>query len=333
MKKIYMGDPHVKPNNLEESDKLMDFVVGCSMTGMVDELVILGDLYDTHNIVRLEVIKFWNKWFQMLSSQCFKPQKRFRTIVLVGNHDISGNYSDDFSALHTAMPLENEYFKIVSDPYLDGIYGYLPYIHSNEKFVEEANRLAEQGAKVLVSHPNFEGAVYDNGTGVVGGISPDLLSNDYTQLIGGHIHTQMEYGCVWYPGNSRWLTKSCANKEKGIWLVDHDDLTGKILKKIFVSTESVCTPIRSYIWREGEEQPQLAAASKNHIELVGSSDWVTAQKKELSGVSISSKITDIKKSKGRKSGKSLYEFLSNHYQAEPEKRQKLISYMRDFNLV
>ena len=69
------------------------------------------------------------------------------------------------------------------------------------------------------------------------------------------------------------------------------------------------------------------------IELVGSSDWVTSQKKELKGVSISSKITDTKKSKLRKSGKSLFEFITEHSGLPQEQRLKLIKYMEGLNLV
>lgn len=327
MKILRCGDPHIKPNNLKESEALMKFVVSKAEELKVDRLEILGDLFDTHSIVRLEVLEFWHRWFAGFSAQSFK------TVVLVGNHDMSGDYLNSYSALHPFIVRENGVFKIVHKPYLDGVYAYLPYIHDNDKFVEEANKLADQGAKVLVSHPNFEGAVYDNGAGILNGVRPDLLSSNYVHLIGGHIHTELELGRVWYTGNPRWMTKSCANKMKGIWLCNHNDITGQIESKEFISTESVCTPIVSLIWKEGEDRPEISNNCNTNIELIGSSDWVTKQKLDLKGVSISSKLTDTKKSKVRKSGKSLHEFLSNHYQAEPEKIQKLIKYLGDMSLV
>ena len=329
MRILRVGDPHVKPSNLKESEALMGFVLDKATSLKIDRLEILGDLWDTHSVVRLEVTAFWDMWFKTLSA--LAP---FKTIVLVGNHDLTGDYSSNYSALHPFLPLENKNFKIVHEPYLDGLYGYLPYIHDNEKFIEEANKLAAQGATVLVSHPNYEGAVYDNGSPINNGINPDRLDPHFLHLIGGHIHTEISIGRVWYTGNPRWLTKSCANKKKGIWLCDHDDLTGAILSKEFISTESVCTPIISLVWKEGEDRPEIPKDSNTNVELVGSSDWVTKQKIDLKDlVSISSKITDIKKSKERKSGKSLHEFLSQHYQAEPEKRAKLLKYLGDLNLV
>lgn len=325
MRVLRVGDPHVKPTNIEESEALMGFVCNIAIDLKIDVLEILGDFYDTHSMVHLLVLKFWHKWLTLLS------QKSFKTIVLVGNHDMSGDYSDNFSALWTAFPLENENFKIVYEPHLRGKFGYLPYIHENEKFVEEANKLAEQGATVLISHPNYEGAVYDNGTPITKAVDPNTLDSKFLHLIGGHIHTELEMGRVWYTGNPRWLTKACANKRKGIWLVTHDDNTGAILSKEFISTESVCTPIIALTWKEGENKPVIPDNAKVNMELVGSSDWVTKQKYDLKGISVSSKITDIKKSRERKSGKSLFEFLSNYYTTD--KRDKLIEYMKGLNLV
>jgi len=326
-KTLYVGDIHVKLSNLRESEALMQFILHTAKNCIVDRTTFLGDQFDTHDIVRLSVLKFWLKWFKIFSEQSFK------TVVLQGNHEISGDYSDNFSALQTMLNLENSNFKIVYEPYLDGKFCYLPYIHDNSTFVLEANKLADQGATILVSHPTFKGAVYDNGVDVANGIDPDLLDNRFLHLIGGHIHTELTKGRVWYTGNPRWLTKACTNKNKGIWLVNHNDITGAIESKKFISTENICTPIRSFIWSEGQDRPEIPANAKVDIELVGSSEWVSKTKKELIGISVSSKITDIKKSKERKSGKSLKEFLEKHYETDDNKRVKLIKYFEDNSLV
>jgi hypothetical protein len=85
------------------------------------------------------------------------------------------------------------------------------------------------------------------------------------------------------------------------------------------------------VWNEGQEKPLIPENADVNIELVGSSDWVTAAKKDLVGVRVSSKITDTKKSRERKSGKSLHEFLSKHYQSD--KKEKLIDYMKGMELL
>ncbi len=326
MRILRCGDPHVKPNNLKESEALMSFVLAQALELKVDNVEILGDLFDTHSILRLEVLEFWDRWFDIL------PDHNFNTTVLVGNHDQSGSYTDDFSGLHLFQKPERKNFRVVVSSYIDGKIGYLPYIHNNEKFIESANFLASEGATVLVSHTTYQGSKYDNGMFAPDGVDPDLLDKRFLHLISGHVHSEQEFGRVWYPGTARWMSKSCANRRKGIWLVEHDDNTGAILSKQFISTGSVCTPIISLVWKEGQEKPEIPQNAKVDIELHGSSDWVTKTKKDLVGsVSVSSKITDIKKSKERKSGRSLHDFLSNYYQSD--KKEKLINYMKGLDLL
>lgn len=327
MKFLRCGDLHVKPSNLEESERLLQFIVDKAIEYNVDVLELEGDIADTHDVVRLGVIEFWDKWFRILSEQ------KFKTVVLAGNHDMRGDYGSDYSFLHPFKKHENDKLHLVTSGWKVENYAYLPYIHNDAQFISNANLMAKQGATVLISHPNFIGATYDNGTPINNGVDQDLLDPRFLHLIGGHIHTENSYGRVWYIGTPRWFTASCANKQKGIWVCTHDD-TGLMTNREFVSTESICTPILSLTWNQGEDKPQIRPNTKTSLELVGSSEWVLEQKKELKGLaSISSKITDIKKSAVRKSGKSLYEFLSSHYQTSPDKRTKLLGYMKRLELL
>ena len=325
MKILRVGDLHIKPSNIKESEILLGFIVKTAIERKVARVEFEGDIADTHSVVRLEVLEFWDRWFRKLSEQPFD------TVVLAGNHDMTGSYSNSYSFLHPFKT--NRDITFVTEPMSEGIYGYLPYIHDDAEFIKEANKLADLGVTVLTSHPNFVGATYDNGMPINNGVDPDLIDSRIKHLIGGHIHTENAYGRVWYIGTPRWFTKSCANKKKGIWLCEHDD-SGTMTSKEFISTESVCTPIVSISWKEGEAKPEIPSGAKVDVELVGSSDWVSKTKKELAGLaSVSSKITDTKKSRERKSGNSLHEFLSQYYPADASKRQKLISYLGDLKLV
>lgn len=327
MKILRLGDPHCKVSNLKESGALMRFVLDKFLELKVDRLEILGDIFDTHSIVRLEVLEFWGKWFELLNAM------EIDSYILVGNHDMGGDYTNDYSALNVFDNTTLKHIIIVNEPMSYKGISYIPYIHDNTKFIETANQImAVHNYKTLVSHTTYSGSKYDNGMFAPDGVDQDLIDPRFTSLISGHVHSEQEFGRVWYPGTARWLTKSCANRRKGIWLCEHSE-DGTLLSKEFISTESVCTPIISLVWKEGEDKPEIPPGNTN-IELIGSSDWVTKQKVDLKGlVSISSKLTDTKKSKERKSGKSLHEFLSNHYPTEPDKRAKLLKYLGDLNLV
>lgn len=336
---IRVGDPHVKVSNLEESERLLQFVLDKARELNVDTIELLGDLFHTHAIVRLEVLEFWKKWLWKLSEE-------FVTIVLVGNHDQSGNHFSDSHALGVFVNLNPDKLHIIERPTLIKGIGYLPYIHDNSKFIKEANALAELGAKCLVSHTTYEGSKYDNGIYAPDGVCPDDIDNRYVNLISGHVHGEQEFGRVWYPGTARWDTASDANKRKGIWICSHvgpssavgegyvsTTKAGVLLEREFISTGGrVCTPIVSIEWKEGEEAPQIPEEAKVQIELIGSSSWIAQQKESLKGqVSIRTKITDSKKSESRKAGNSLFEYLQNTFVSQ--NKDRLVQFAKEIGLV
>lgn len=317
-------DPHVKPSNIDESDALLTFIMNKAVELKVDRIELEGDLFHTHNNVRLEVLEFWEHWLPALSGIC-------EVVVLVGNHDISGSYESTYSALNIFHKFKIKNLKIIDNARLIGKIGYIPYIHDNEKFIEVANGLAESGATVLVSHTTYDGCQYETGMYAPGGVNPERIDPRITTLFSGHVHTNQEFGRVIYPGTARWLTDSDANHKKGIWLYTHDN-TGAFTNREFISTENVCEPIIGFDYHEGDTLPVTPENAKVLLNLVGSSDWVSKTKSELKGnYRISTKITDTKKKKARKSGKSLLEFLTTHY--ESKNKAKLISYMQELKLV
>jgi DNA repair exonuclease SbcCD nuclease subunit len=330
MKILRVGDPHVKVSNLEESEALMHFVNDVALQYEVDRVELLGDLFHNHSVLRLEVVDFWSDWLEVLSTGQ-------ELVVLVGNHDQSGDYNSESNALSVFAKTKNKNLHIIEYPKAIGIFGYVPYIHESTKFVEICNNLVSMlGARVIVSHNTYQGSKYENGFYAPDGVDPESISCDL--LIAGHIHSRQRFRTnrgqeVIYPGTARWDTASDANQPKGIWLVEHDDETGAILREEFIDTSSVCSPIISVTVNEGEELPALTEGARLSVELVGSSDWVSKQKSLLKGkASIKTKITDKAKLEHRKSGSNLSEFIDKHYVTSVDKT-KLLSYMKELQLV
>lgn len=322
---LRVGDPHVKPSNIEESERLLSFILAKAREEKVDTIEILGDLFHTHAIVRLEVLEFWRKWLWKLSEE-------FLTIVLVGNHDFSGNHHSSDHALGVFVGLNPDRLHIVERPALIKGIGYLPYIHDNAKFVEEANTLAELGAKFLVSHTTYAGSKYDNGMYAPDGVDPDLIDSRLEGLLSGHVHSEQLFGRVIYPGTARWDTASDANKRKGIWLFEHDP-SGTLLGSGWIGTETVCVPLISLEWREGDPAPTLPEGARVSVELIGTSNWISQQKGTLKGLaSIRTKVTDTKKAENRKSGNSLSEYLSNTFISIVD-RDRLVAFAKEIGLV
>jgi DNA repair exonuclease SbcCD nuclease subunit len=329
MKILRVGDPHVKVTNIDESDALMSFVSDVAMNEKVDRIEILGDLFHTHSVLRLEVLEFWNAWLDTLS-ECQE------LVVLVGNHDQSGDYNSQSNALNVFNRLRKKNLHIVEFPKTLGVFGYVPYVHQPAKFVEQCNALISDGARVIVSHNTYQGSKYENGFYAPDGVDPESIGASL--LISGHIHSRQSFRTgkgqqVIYPGTARWDTASDANQPKGIWLVEHDNITGAILKEQYIDTSKVCSPIVSVTVNEGQELPAIVEGVRLSVELVGSSDWVTKQKNILKGkASIKTKITDKAKFEHRKSGNSLMEFIDKHY-VTPVDKARLLTYMKELQIV
>jgi len=326
MRILRVGDPHIRPQNIPEAERLMEFVLKIVQGGKVDRLEIMGDLFHTHAVIRLEVLEFWDKWLQ-------KFRDTVETIVLVGNHDMSGDFHSGSHALSVFKRLQNERLKIVDAPTAIGIFGYVPYIHGESAFKDAVRAVADSGAKVLCCHQTFSGSQYDNGFYAKDGINPDELPFD--TIISGHIHKEQVFanGKVDYPGTPKWDTASDANEKKGVWLYEHDNATGKVVSRDMIPTDKVCTPIVSFTWIEGQEMPEIPENARASIELIGSGDWVTAKKKSLKGkASIKTKITDKARRVERKASNSLENFLMTTYATSMD-RQELLTYAKELGIV
>lgn len=324
MKLLRVGDPHVKPSNLEESERLLQFVLETARAQGVGAIELLGDQFHTHAILRLEVVEFWRKWLRALSEE-------FSTIVLVGNHDQSGNHNSDMHALSVFVSMNPGKLLIVEKPALVQGIGYLPYIHDNAVFVKEANGLADLGAKFLVSHTTYAGSKYDNGMYAPDGVDPDLIDVKLSKLLSGHVHTEQEYGRVIYPGTARWDTASDANKRKGIWVYTHDN-DGSYISRDFISTENVCVPLVSVEWHEGQPEPRFQDGARVSVELIGTSNWINQQKVNLkTKCSIRTRITDSKRAENRKTGKNLLDYISGTFISTASK-DRLIAFAKEIGL-
>jgi calcineurin-like phosphoesterase family protein len=323
MRFLFLGDPHCTVSNKTESEKLMSLVAEYAHPDIT--LVILGDLTHTHANIRVEVLEFWNQWLSKLNSLFG------RVIVLVGNHDQTGDYK---SNSHSLSVFKNMYenVSIVDGNLLDGIFGYMPYIHDKKLFTERANELCSVGAKVIVAHAELDGAKYESGMPVIDGVKYQDINASL--IISGHYHSRQRFGNVIYPGTARWLTSADKNEPKGLWLVVFDD-NGLILNEQYLDTSHVCTPIYAYQYKEGEAEPVIPEGSRASVELVGSSEWVCKQKARFKGkASVSSKITDKSRPENRKTGHNLAHFVNNVFEVSTGlHKDKMIDFMRELGVL
>jgi hypothetical protein len=319
---LRVGDAHVQVSNLDDCEKLLAFILATAKKQKVDRIEFLGDQHHTHAIKRVEVERFWDKWFTKLSLD-------FETVVLLGNHEMA-NQRDPNSenGLEVYKDINNRNLKIVTEPTQIGNIGYMPYIHDSKEFVDAANSLK---TKLLVCHFTCDGSMYENGFYAPDGVDANLLNHE--QVISGHIHMEAQYGKVWYPGSPKWDTASDANMAKQIWLCEHDDKTGLMTSKTAISTWGVVTPIVSFQWLEGQEQPVIPDNVKASVEIIGSNLFVSKGKAIFKGIAkIKTKVTDKVVRENRKASASVLDFLEKNYKTSVN-RDKLVAYLKEKNYV
>lgn len=321
-----VGDPHVKVSNLEESRALMNFVLETAKKEGVQRIEILGDSFHHHAVLRLEVIQFWEEWLVKLSNQ-------LTTIVLEGNHDQSGDYSSEYSALTIFQSLNRHNLIVVTKPISINKIGYIPYTHDGEKFIKIANELADTGVTFLVCHQTIMGSKYESGIYASDGIDSERIDKRIVRILSGHIHTTQEFGRIEYPGTARWDSVSDANLQKGIWLYEHEVQTENIVARRFISTESVCSPLLLFRYEEGGLEPAIPDKCRATVELVGTSNWIAKEKLKFKGkAKIQTSITDAQKLVDRKSGSSLEDFVKNIFVTTMD-RDRLLAVFKELSIV
>jgi DNA repair exonuclease SbcCD nuclease subunit len=300
MRRLLIGDPHVRPDNLQESTALIDFAVDRAKELRVDQIVVLGDLFHTHKVIRMDVLDFWTKAVKKLSDVAF-------TVLLVGNHDQAGDDQSEWkmSALDPLASIPNSL--VVSDNWSDRNGAtFIAHTASEEKF---AKAVAAVNDKVLFCHQTFNGAAYENGFYAKDGFSLDLISK-YQKVVSGHIHKHQEFANLVYPGTPRWDSISDANEKKGLWLMDGLELS-------LIPTDEVCKPIVAFDVSEGDELPEIKDGVRAVVRLTGSSAWLADASKKLKGKArVSVKPTDKKFDSSDKNKIRSLEAYASHYKTK-----------------
>lgn len=332
MKILRIGDPHIKPSNLEEAEDLMHFINDVILERQPDRIEILGDLFHTHAIVRLEVLEFWVEWLDVLLTH------EIPLYVLRGNHDMASDQENCPSVFSVFKLIKKKHFHYCDNPRadqkIDGPFAYISYYGDHKAFIDVANNCAKEGAKVLICHQTFDGSKYESGIWAPDGI--DASKINFSLIISGHIHTHQDMmkdgKRIIYPGTPKWDTASDANEQKGIWMYEHDS-DGAIIREEFISTGEVCTPLVSLTWLEGQPKPEYSEQADVTIELVGSAQWIAEQEALLKGtVEIRSKRTDKTERTTRNAGKNFADFVANKFQTDLDKIE-LLKYMKGLNVV
>lgn len=203
MKVIFIGDPHLKINKFELAQQFLSWLDTTIKNQKPDLVVNLGDTFDTHAVVRSEIMTEFMRHVRRTIETC--PY-----IYLLGNHDMfKPNDAKYHSLLHLKETIEGFH---VFDEITHGPWGmsWVPYQHNPKNFPTKTQQ-------ICVAHQTFKGADYGDIT-VKDGVDYSLV--DAEVIISGHIHKRQVLGKVIYPGSPFSQSVSDINQTKGVMLYD-----------------------------------------------------------------------------------------------------------------
>lgn len=198
---LFIGDPHLKITRFELATQFLKWVDRLIQDVSPDLVVNLGDTFDTHAVVRSEILAEFKKHKEHVVSIC--PY----TYVL-GNHDF---YKPDSSKYHALQTLKGDpNFNVIDDTTIKDEITYVPYIHNYREFPRIST-------PICVAHQTFIGCDYGYYRPDVG-VDADKVEAEI--IISGHIHKRQMFGKVIYPGTPFAQSISDINQSKGVMLFD-----------------------------------------------------------------------------------------------------------------
>lgn len=212
---LLIGDPHLKISNLQTAKKFLDWVADVVDQIRPDKVVNLGDTFDTHSVLRSELLAEFKKHVLRITAYC-------EYIYVLGNHDM---FKPNDSTYHALQPFMDEYgnFTVIDKMVHRDDLGitFVPYLPNHDLFPSET-------LSICITHQTFLGCDF-GGYKPESGIDPDNVSADL--IISGHIHKKQSFGKVVYPGSPYAQSMKDINQIKGLMVLDT-----KTFKTSFIQT-------------------------------------------------------------------------------------------------
>lgn len=209
MKVLFIGDPHLKITRFDLAKQFLSWIDGIIFHHKPDLVVNLGDTFDTHAVIRSEVMTEFALHVNSTLLTC--PY-----IYLLGNHDM---YKPNDSKYHALKHLKGKIkgFTIVDE--LVNLHGmtFVPYVHRPEEF-------PKQTLPICVAHQTFKGADFGDITTKDGVDASSIAGAEL--VISGHIHKKQRLATggpeVIYCGSPFSQSASDINQVKGVSVFDTD---------------------------------------------------------------------------------------------------------------
>ena len=220
---LVIGDPHIKLDNIPETDLCIQKLTELAQEKKPDIIVILGDVLDTHE--RLHTVPL-NKAYELID----KMRSITLTYVLVGNHDAINNqiFLTKNHWLNAMKEWENVVIvdTVMSFETNSGNFIFVPYVPPG-RFEEALGTFKNWDSNTccIFAHQEFFGCKM----GAIVSVEGDKWPIDYPNIISGHIHSnQTPQKNVYYPGSMLQHAFGESSKNIIAYLTFEDSSTYKL---------------------------------------------------------------------------------------------------------
>lgn len=287
---LVIGDPHLRSSQISVGIEFCEKCIELSERLKPNIIIVLGDILDTHEVLRTQPKNLAEKFILDLS-------KISKTFLLIGNHDYINN--QQFLTENHPFHLLKFWDKvtIVDKPILAevGMYKFVmcPYVPLG-RFIEALDTLKSKSIEweevdAIFAHQEIRGCKF----GSPNNEEADYWNPDHPTLISGHIHIAQKVGSnVYYPGSGVQVTFA-DESEKRIWLINFSEemniekydlkIKGRITKYIKIS--EVQEKVKHLI--------ELCKSFNVRLELSGTKKEITLFKKEKCYKKLTECITKI----------------------------------------
>lgn len=289
---IAIGDPHISDRHMSMTTEAMNTTYELvSRRKDIPFVVVMGDVFDRHNNLKLEHMKLAFDWLKKLSSIT-------RTYVLVGNHDRVNN-KDFLSQVHPYMGWNGiEKLHIIDRPHIIQ-YGdryricfmpYVPpgrfkeaidiYISAKHKRGEMLNVKSVKDIDLIFAHQEF----HNSPCGPILSVRGDKWDVSYPMVISGHIHTRMRLqDNIFYTGSLYPITTS-ENNDKGVIIGNYNPSNRK-LDVVVTCVVSSRKEVHRFKASDSDQVSEMVALDRKNAKYVvqGTPDEIASIKQKVKG--------------------------------------------------
>lgn len=225
MRGIISSDWQTEYSNHDECVIAWEFILRLCKKYSLEAIVLGGDLKSQYNPIDVRVIKFWQKAIEKAIA------KNIRVIILLGNHDRLGLYTDKKNWFSILRKAGAETFDSPGVCELtNGKIAMLPFTTSTKELRKRSDYLASldwnRNTDILLFHADIKNCKYNQyGTISSGRLRyKELHPEKYLACIGGHIHLPQDIESNgYYVGPPFTMDWGEVNQKKRFLLVlDHE---------------------------------------------------------------------------------------------------------------